>query len=721
MKLINLDESLEEATGIKKAALERLKAEARKYPTFEEFSHAFSIQIKRGTYWHFTTNPKFKIDVKRGPRDMSSGAAGFSQSTGKLMVTSDFDNWAAYYGKARPFVALIDLSKVPSNSYRQVSRGFGNEFIVDAPSKAKVLKVYPVASGKRTDSTVDRAIFSDIHGKDDLKRFYNEVHGIEESLEEGSDCPIRSKWFGGIPGGGGYQVNTEYEVGAQRMAEAVHCILGSLGKFFKTWPSTLATEHEHIQEEMGLIEKFMKEYSRDLYSDRVRTGSGMFGEKPKEDFSQKTVDSINQNSPKLRANAEKMKKRWMAQDDVPKEVMEVGKWCYIVLIDMTKALEESVKRYPKEVTNAFQETELKASVRLLRDKIEKMYKVFPTRWTPDLTKESTVRTDSVLTEAKELMWHGTAAKFMREILKKGFVPDPKKKVWGAGRLESFSGTYFTLNFMTASSSAQSAAQKFGGNRLYVGAQIETRASEVVVDEDQLLSPPRIISWGQKVVDPEDATYVGMDMWAGHYKLDYDKMYDAFIDWYTKKYKHIPKQRWLNTRKEFDNYIKTWLAYNVSRFARSEDAEKFGEVTRYPGWTLINRFGTTGYPKQPEFKKARTAYRKATDTLLRKMKDLSVSPEDAFMHNVRVTTPVTFRGANKILLVVEAEEPTFKERDSGEKPYYGIYTVHYVKDPNALKKLIASVQKDKGPHFKVQYAKGTRGPSYDSPDPDKVKR
>ena len=48
-------------------------------------------------------------------------------------------------------------------------------------------------------------------------------------LSEGS-CPIRGGHYGGIPGGGGYRPYKEYDVGAQRMAEAAHCILGSIAK-----------------------------------------------------------------------------------------------------------------------------------------------------------------------------------------------------------------------------------------------------------------------------------------------------------------------------------------------------------------------------------------------------------------------------------------------------------------------------------------------------------
>lgn len=128
--------------------LEPLRQEARKYPTFEEFSRAFSREIKHGLYWHVTDNPKFDINPATGPRDMSS-AAGGTTSPGALMFTSHLEHWVAYYKrKTRPYAALIDLSRVPKEAYRQVNRGFGNEFFLAkaAAQGARVVKVYRVPS-----------------------------------------------------------------------------------------------------------------------------------------------------------------------------------------------------------------------------------------------------------------------------------------------------------------------------------------------------------------------------------------------------------------------------------------------------------------------------------------------------------------------------------------------------------------------------------------------
>lgn len=132
--------------------LNGLVAEARKAGSFEEFEKDYSHQIKHGLYWHWTDDPNFIIDPQKGPRDMSSMAIG-GISVGKLMIASHLSNWSNYGNdhKGRLYAAMIDMSDVPRNGYKQVSRGFGNEFFVNDPSMARVIKVYPRQVAFRVD------------------------------------------------------------------------------------------------------------------------------------------------------------------------------------------------------------------------------------------------------------------------------------------------------------------------------------------------------------------------------------------------------------------------------------------------------------------------------------------------------------------------------------------------------------------------------------------
>jgi hypothetical protein len=155
--------------------LNGLAAEARKASSFEEFEKDYLLQIKHGLYWHWTEDPNFNIDPEKGPRDLSSLAGG-GMTPGKLMVTSHLAYWGDYGpgGKGRPFAALIDLSNVPRNQYQQVSRGFGNEFFVNDPSSARVIKVYPRKEAFRVDSQHTKLV---PQSREALLDFYQLVTG----------------------------------------------------------------------------------------------------------------------------------------------------------------------------------------------------------------------------------------------------------------------------------------------------------------------------------------------------------------------------------------------------------------------------------------------------------------------------------------------------------------------------------------------------------------
>ena len=96
--------------------------------------------------------------------------------------------------------------------------------------------------------------------------------------EEGIGCPIRGAIYGGIPSGGDFLATTEYEVAASNIAEAAHCILGSLGKRIgalagdmdkSEWEGMVYGETEHLTEEIGIIVKALEEYQRDVYTRQI--------------------------------------------------------------------------------------------------------------------------------------------------------------------------------------------------------------------------------------------------------------------------------------------------------------------------------------------------------------------------------------------------------------------------------------------------------------------
>ncbi len=150
--------------------LKGLAAEAKKYDTPEEFEKDFLVHIKHGKYWHITDNPNFKIDSLKGPRDMSSIASG-QMEPGKLMITSHLEHWTENYPN-RKYAAMIDMSDVHKSHYWQVKRGFGNEFWVEHPDKAKVMKVLPIHKALSLDRRMHKTLAKHILSSQDLHHFW---------------------------------------------------------------------------------------------------------------------------------------------------------------------------------------------------------------------------------------------------------------------------------------------------------------------------------------------------------------------------------------------------------------------------------------------------------------------------------------------------------------------------------------------------------------------
>lgn len=164
-----------------------LAAEALKHNTFEDFKKAYTTDIRHGRYYHLTDNPNFSIDPQRGPRDLSSMASG-QESPGQLMVTSHLEHWDEHYNRdpqtgrrkvTRPYVAEIDLSEAPKNTYHQVNRGFGNEFFVnpEGTARARVTRVMTVDQAKRRERAYHAGLPS---SEARLEAFYNAAHAVKQ-------------------------------------------------------------------------------------------------------------------------------------------------------------------------------------------------------------------------------------------------------------------------------------------------------------------------------------------------------------------------------------------------------------------------------------------------------------------------------------------------------------------------------------------------------------
>ena len=62
-----------------KFPLSALVKVSKYFQTFKEFEHCYSIDINHGYYWHWTSDPKFKISSLIGPRYELNGKWSWSK------------------------------------------------------------------------------------------------------------------------------------------------------------------------------------------------------------------------------------------------------------------------------------------------------------------------------------------------------------------------------------------------------------------------------------------------------------------------------------------------------------------------------------------------------------------------------------------------------------------------------------------------------------------
>lgn len=165
-----------------------------------------------------------------------------------------------------------------------------------------------------------------------------------------------------MPTGGRFGPYTEYELAAQNMAEAAHCILGSLAKLNSNTPFWM--EKGHIKEEMGIIERAMKEYTRDVYLGRVF----------RPENAKKTIESVKKAAPRLEKDA--MSARRRVSKNLPKEIQDLAKYAYDFLVLLARKLLDSVEQIEKgNMVNAYRNTILQASVKNLRKMVDRFLKL----------------------------------------------------------------------------------------------------------------------------------------------------------------------------------------------------------------------------------------------------------------------------------------------------------------------------------------------------------
>jgi hypothetical protein len=242
----------------------------------------------------------------------------------------------------------------------------------------------------------------------------------------------------------------------------------------------------------------------------------------------------------------------------------------------------------------------------------------------------------------KVMFHGTSSIFLRKILKIGLIPDPKERgwdefstgEWNTPSLQSYHGVYLTDIVGESQGAAFHSVDKFGGNDVYVIAQIQPRSA--IPDEDSivLVMDSYAALKNDQIVQNLYAHVFGLpNNPQGKNPALYKRAYESWKYMFMDALRLSPRRK--NTIPEplyqsvFNHWIKRRMAYLAE------------QQYNIPDW--LEKILPDKYEAEQQF-------RRVFDMFLRKVK--SVIQTDQRSHTMRLTTPLTYRGINKILAVYE---------------------------------------------------------------------
>jgi len=292
----------------------------------------------------------------------------------------------------------------------------------------------------------------------------------------------------------------------------------------------------------------------------------------------------------------------------------------------------------------------------------------------------------IVLASKNIYFHGTSTKFLRSILKQGILPNTEEGVWRNKYEEkdtgihnpskkSLEGSYWTSSVINASSYANNAKRKLGGNPLFIAATLETKST--LPDEDDFLG---VISrgmsklWGEGANTGESErawveTYYGILFNKKDGKKAIKYWRNIFAEWLKDLY---PTNKYMTVEyiKILDRLLITELRRRISYIDNFQYKSLVANIINhyiYPkkvDWdTILEK-----YPK-PNSSEEENNRRKYTDLLSQKVKKLV--ERGKFNQTLRITKPIAFSGSNKIVMILEAIE---------DDDYNYKFKIHYGKIP-----------------------------------------
>ena len=250
-----------------------------------------------------------------------------------------------------------------------------------------------------------------------------------------------------------------------------------------------------------------------------------------------------------------------------------------------------------------------------------------------------------------VMFHGTTTEFLPTILKQGIVPRPPRKTWQddpdtiqtSYSRASLSGSYWTANLMTATSSATNTRKKFGGNSLLVIAQIAQQSA--YADEDNLNYSMRYA-----------LEQANRDLHPGIRS-------DFLLPLANALWEQPQGSTAARVRQLFAKYLHEQLAGDPEKHPVDReftDQLLAALLTREVVWEQRNRGTSVGdwvknIPQPlPDLAEIDQELQQLRERLTRTYRK-TVLDRDSYNQTLRLTQPVTFTGANKILVMLQ-EQP-----------------------------------------------------------------
>jgi len=274
----------------------------------------------------------------------------------------------------------------------------------------------------------------------------------------------------------------------------------------------------------------------------------------------------------------------------------------------------------------------------------------------------------------QIMYHGTSSAHLRGILKQGVLPSAEEKVWqddphiSASDFSraSLEGSYWTTNLMTARASSTTATNKFSGSAIIVIAQIAEAST--FADEDSITTTIQralpeafnsVVEEGHRVIPEAAIKSAALNYFSnGAYYRGFqaEDLFQAYAKILHESLAGEAEREPMDLdlmRRMMEAHMMRQLAYE-----NEASGNKYYQDTYVKEMLRLAEEGKV--PPIPPLAEVENTIKGLQDELTRKYRKTTRADTEMFNPTLRITTPVTFRGANKIISVI-GEMENWKEQ------------------------------------------------------------